>query len=192
MIVLVALSLLLAPASLLAQPSLSVENLYDQKSRTPGVLIPFRLKSDTPGVSLLSASALPDNSVDCRAMRDPFLADMFLLKCKSESSVQLHIRFSYDGRLHTLNFGPVSVKSPDGLVLIPDDLSGGGDDPLALAGRQLFGTYCVSCHSSPQQMSGRTSTQIKDAVNTKGEMAFLKSILNSDDYTKLEVYLRNP
>lgn len=168
----------------------SVKPMYDANSRVPMALIPFRVQGDAilsgkiDGIKVTRSN----QSADCRAMKDPYLKDVFLLKCTQVTDVMMKVTVVSGSTRYVLNYGPIAVKLPAaGLTVVEP----GPTDPNILAGRQLFNTYCVECHSQAKAKSGRTNVQIKNAVFAISDMFPLKTVLSDTDYIKLSAYLKS-
>ena len=185
--------------------TLTVESLYDAKSRIPTALIPLRVSGDAinAGGTIFDVSVLANGGADCRAMKDPFTPTIYLLKCDRPSQVTVVFKVSAGGQLHQIQFGPLEIQIPAGTVIVPPT----SPETETLAGRQLFNTYCIECHSDARAKRGKSAARIRDAVFNQisgldlrimqpppvGQAsANMKAILTPSDYTRLELYLRNP
>lgn len=172
---------------------IEVIKLYDQQSHIPGVLIPLRIKGDllNAGGSIFEIQ-VESGGIDCRVMKDPYIADTYLLKCADEASVNLRVRVSHAGRITDLVYGPLPIIMPAaGLEVIqPDDPNA----PDVFAGKQLFNSYCVNCHNPASVKRDRNAAQIRKAMtapNNPYGMNFLNSVLSDTDLKKIEAYLKS-
>lgn len=166
---------------------LVVEALFNSKSRMPGVLIPFRVKGDVMLTgNLLEIQAISNNGVDCRAMIDPHIKDIFHLKCTDATKVDLKIRATAGGQFHEATIAAIEIKYPvSGVVIISPPAA----DPDILLGKQLFGTFCVACHVNPSGKAKRTAVQINAAITDRNEMKPLKTQVTADQVNKIAKYL---
>jgi hypothetical protein len=166
---------------------LVVEALFNTKSRMPGTLIPFRVTGDVMLTgSLISVEATSNNGVDCRAMIDPFINTNFHVKCADETMVSIKIRATAGGEFYEATMAALEIKYPvSGVVTV----SRTPVDPDIRAGKQLFGVFCVSCHSNPLDKKGKTALQISAAIDTKDKMKPLKAQVSAADLDKIAKYL---
>jgi hypothetical protein len=183
------LALLLAVQGAAAD-TLAVESLFEQKSRIPTVLIPLKIKGDAidAGGTVFDVAVSATNDADCRVMKDPFVANVHLLKCLSESDVTLTFKVAQGGKIHQLVYGPLHVKLPEGDFKIVPPKPGAED---ILAGTQIYNVYCISCHNPPRLKAGRTAAQIRGALGSQPEMKPFNSSLSDADLKKIEAYLKS-
>lgn len=169
----------------------SIRSLYDPVSRVPGALIPF-LVSGAPGESfdILGTEIQASDPVDCRAMRDPYRAQIILVKCKGETFITITISIRQGTQGYRLIYGPLEVKNFDD-SLVPIDPDPPPEDPNILRGKQLYTSYCVDCHRPASDLRLKTAAQIQQAVNSQVKMNFLKTILTTGDYKALEAYFES-
>jgi hypothetical protein len=166
--------------------SLSLLPIYDANSRNPGILIPFKISGDIlNGGEIRSLEVINPSAGLCQLMQDPYLATIILLKCTKVAKVGIRVNVAKNNKFYSVSLNSIQIKLPGsgGVVIDPGD-----DDPNILAGRQLFVTYCIGCHQAINK-TGRTATQITNAVNSINDMKPLKTILVGNDYKKLEAYL---
>lgn len=185
------LSLLVVARVSQAQP-VTVESLFEASSRMPTVLIPFTVGGEalSDGGEVVETSVNASAGADCRMMRDPYLSNIYLLKCSSEAVVHLNWTVVHGEKTYRVSYGPVEVEKPEeGMEIVPPRPTEPAD-PKILAGRQLFNAYCITCHTQPAGKAGRSRAQMKSAVDTVPSMAGLKTILQDADYEKLEAYLK--
>lgn len=189
MIKLLSILILTMPLWVSAQAP-QVISLYDQKSRLPEALIPFKLAGSG---SILSVAMVSPEPGICHVMRDPFLANIFLLKCRVETNATVLIKATNGGsQIFEISYGPIEIKKPfANVVVIAPDVP--ITNPDALRGQDLFGSYCLDCHK-PYQKPDRTTNQIKSAIQSIGQMRnnpiYKLETLTADDLKKIEAYLK--
>ena len=164
-----------------------VVSLYDQKSRMPGALIPFKVLNG----SILDTT-ITSSSAGCRIMKDPFLSNIFLLKCTQEGSAQVTLKISSGNQIYNLNYGPVEIKNPfSNVVVVEPDVPTTDQD--AVIGRTYFNTYCITCHNPPQTKANKSISEIKSAIQSQSQMRqpqYGLSALTEDQIKKIQTYLK--
>jgi hypothetical protein len=144
-----------------------VTGLFDTSSRIPMTMIPFRVSGTLMDQGSLIGVDVASSTAACKTMTDPFRKEIFFLKCAADSDVQLRVKVLTGEKLYSVLYGPVSVKAPAGKTVIPP---GGGSDPRILAGRQLFSSMCLGCHTPPESLSGKTVSDVNTAIATIPDM----------------------
>lgn len=172
-----------------AEPDLRVVSLFDQNSRIPNTLIPFQVEGALlAGGRLESVTVTPPANQDCRVMIDPYLKSTFLLKCLAPADVYMKVRVVSGLNAYDVNYGPVQVSVPFANVVVVPPGPGPGEDPDLLAGRQIYGAYCIRCHT-PQSKAKRTAAAIRSALHAIPDMKSLNPILKDGDLAKIANYL---
>lgn len=161
--------------------------LFQNDSLKTIVTMPFRLrKSTTEGIPIVSI-ALVSGTEECKAMIDPNISSNFLVRCGSPASVSIDVFFESNGVLQKIRYGPLSVTqlSDSGVVAPP---------PVTVdrykTGRDLFAAKCMECHQSPYEKQNKTFTQIKQSIQSVGEMNKL-SILTDSQIQAIRDYLNH-
>lgn len=179
-----------------ADGGLNVQNLFESSAWVPGLNLPFRTTGRVLSVQVELDPALP--AADCRVMRDPFIPEIFLLKCLSEARVWLNFQWiNAANEVRTVHYGPIAVAGPGRLTRVTVR----PDSELDI-GKKLFTTSlsnggwgCVSCHyagGSARVLKGPTitSAQLKNAFATNPAMSFANAIPDAD-VAKIVAYLRS-
>ncbi|MGE3681988.1 MAG: hypothetical protein AB7G93_09700 [Bdellovibrionales bacterium] len=180
----------------------SITPLFDDDSMVVGTLIPFKVSSmDGAAISVVNVEgAGPD---ECRVMVDPYIRDVFHLKCVSVKS-DLFVRATLVSghELIGVSYGPVAVKKiSDSLVVIPpkpDQL----DTVKYTIGRGMFVSYCTGCHHSsalsPTDIRSVTKNYVENTIikgnklNMGEEMGAKPALLSGElDLNKLIYYINN-
>lgn len=182
--------LLLVSAEPASAQEFQIKPLYDATANSPRVLMPFALskKDDATPVEVVSFT-FQNNTGLCGAIVDQFQKNIFFLRCeKPIENLRMKIFLKVDAKLHSVEYGPVAIKDAyENLDPIdPDDPT---SDPNVLAGKKIYFSYCsINCHQ-PVNLAGKTSAQIKQAINTIPEMKTFKTSLNEDQINKIVKYL---
>ncbi|MBX3018023.1 MAG: cytochrome c [Bdellovibrionaceae bacterium] len=168
---------------------LQIQSLYGANGWVPGQLLPFRVTGSAisqgkfRGVKITS-----ETGADCRVMRDPFLPEIFLLKCADTDKLSVEFAFEMDGSVYRRSIGPIDVKVPDPNFIVDPNPTG---PPITQVGRQLYSSHCVSCHNPPASKSRRSAATIKSAIQTNGQMMAIPSLstLTADELNAIAAYL---
>ena len=182
------LILVACSAQALSPLPFGIVSSYDQNSRIPGALIPFRLVTSLPNASVQSVTITAPIDKDCRVMLDPFINTSFLLKCAVPANVQMTVRVVSGLSVYDINYGPVSVTAPFSNVVVVPPGPGPAENPDVLAGRQLFYAYCNRCHLATQKPD-RKVAQMRNALQNVNDMKSMNSVLKDTDLKKIEIYL---
>lgn len=180
--------------------SASVVGRFDAQSRIPGVLIPYELQGAIDSVQ--SATVNVDAGQDCRIMKDPYINNIYLLKCSVPAKVTLVFKLTVSGHATTISYGKETIDYPSGYKLTSTAASGttaGGGSSTATStetavlasGQQLYANNCVKCHGAASGFNGKSAALIKSKIATVNQMAQFSSLSDSD-LNALAAYLNTP
>lgn len=172
----------------------SIRSLFASDSYLPHVLLPFQVSHSLISAGGKISSVKVESATggaDCRAMVDPYRTDIFLLKCKSPSTVSVRVYLSNGDTVYHFAYTGVAITTPSGLEIVDPDPT--PQDPTWVAGRALYNSYCLTCHS-PTSKQGRSASQIRSAILGVGAMSSRSELtsLTTDQLNKIATYMANP
>lgn len=161
--------------------------LFQNDSLRTYVTMPFRLRRSTSEGIPIVGIKLVNATEDCKAMIDPNILSNFLVRCKNPVAVSIDVYFELNDTIQKIRYGPLNVAQ------ISD--SGGVVEPPAptdkyKTGRELFAAKCMECHQSPYEKQNKSFTQIKQSIQSVGEMNKL-SILTDAQIQAIRDYLNH-
>lgn len=168
---------------------LDIRSLYPAEAWVPGQLLPFRVSGTVPAHGRFRSANITSNAgQDCRVMRDPFRADIYLLKCAQPETLTIEFAFELDGNIYRRSVGPVTVQKPGEEFVID---GGGNDDLNALAGQQLFSSHCASCHNPPTSKARKSASTISAAIQNNSMMRNVPTLraLTAEEIDQIATYL---
>jgi mono/diheme cytochrome c family protein len=124
---------------------------------------------------------------ECKAMIDPNITSNFLIRCESPASVSVDVYFEFNGVIQKIRYGPLTVAqiSDTGVVVQPPAVT-----DKYKTGRELFAAKCMECHQSPYEKENKSFTQIKQSIQSVGEMNKL-NVLTDAQIQAIRDYLNH-